>query len=634
MQRQLAAILAADVVGYSRLMGADEGGTLAELKRHRDEIVDPKAAQHHGRIVKLMGDGILMEFGSVVDAVLFAVDVQIAMAESNASTSEERRVVYRIGINLGDIVHQEDDIYGDGVNVAARLEGLAEPGGICISRSARDQIRDKLDLTLDDQGEIEVKNIARPVRVFRVLIDDNAHALATPVVVQTAVVRPNRLPIYFVMAAAIVLAVGVAWWQPWSPNVEQTEKSQLALALPDKPSIAVLPFDNLSEDKAKDYFADGLTEDLITNLSLNRELFVISRNSTFVYKGKTVDARQVGRDLGVAFIVEGSVRRSGDKLRINAQLVDTQTGAQVWAERFDRSFTDIFTVQDELTRTIAGRVAPESAKAQLDAAKSRPTEDLAAWDLYLQARAKQAAYTRESQERAVELAEFAISRDSNFAEAHGVLARAKGVLFFFQWSENPQETLKEALSSANTAINLDNTSPGGFSALGYVYRYTGDESRSISNLQRAVELNPNDAGARLELAHTLDWFRKQSLALPQINEALRLNPRDPRLEMMLFYKAHILYHLGRYEESLDAARQMSSALTTKAWRVRYHLVRAAVLAELGRSEDAQAEIDKARALNPKLSIKALKKLFEGSKNHIDNRRAWLASLQKAGMPEQ
>ncbi len=635
IQRRLSAILVADVAGYSRLMGQDEAGTRVRFNTHLKELIEPAITNLQGRLVKTIGDGLLVEFASVIDAVHFAIQAQEGMRERNAGEPEDKQIVFRIGVNLGDVIVEGDDIHGDGVNVASRLEGLAEPGGVCISRSARDQIRDKLDLTLDDQGEVDVKNIVRPVRVFRVRMDDRARALATSVVALEARPASKRWLIHISAAAAAALVVAglVFWWGPWSGQVEDAEQLETALTLPEKPSIAVLPFDNLSETKEQDYFADGLTEDLITNLSLNRELFVISRNSTFAYKGKTVDARQVGRDLGVAFIVEGSVRRSDDKLRINAQLVDARTGAQLWAERFDRDFTDVFAVQDELTRTIAGRIAPESAKAQLDAARNQPTQDLAAWDLYLQARAKQAIYTQESQERAVDLAELAIARDNTFAEAHGVLARAKGVLFFFEWSDKPEATLAEALSSANRAISLDNTSPGGFSALGYVYRYTGDEGRSIANLQRAVELNPNDAGARLELAHTLDWFRKQSAALPEINEALRLNPRDPRLEMMLFYKAHILYHLGRYGESLDAAREMSSALTTKTWRVRYHLVRAAALAELDRMEEAQAEIGKARDLNPKLSLTALKKLFEGSKNHPDNRRAWLASLEKAGMPD-
>ena len=342
LARRLAAVVAMDVVGYSRLMGVDEAGTLAALQTHWQELLTPKSAQYNGRTVKLMGDGALMDFGSVVDATSFAVEVQIAMQQRNRDVPQDRRIVFRIGINLGDIIVQDDDIFGDGVNVAARLEGLADPGGICLSRSARDQVRDKLELELEDLEEIEVKNIARPIRVFRVILDEKASLLATPVSTNP---KPDkiqqRIPFLAAMVVGIGLLVGFVWWRPWVAVVEPDANAEAALPLPDKPSIAVLPFDNLSDDPKQAYFADGLTQDLITNLSFYRELFVIARNSTFAYKDRAVDVKQVGRDLGVAFVVEGSVRRENNRVRISAQLIDARTGSHVWAERFDRELSDI-----------------------------------------------------------------------------------------------------------------------------------------------------------------------------------------------------------------------------------------------------------------------------------------------------
>jgi TolB-like protein/class 3 adenylate cyclase len=343
VKRRLTTILAADVVGYSRLMAADEAGTLAALKSHRKELIEPKAAQYNGRTVKLMGDGTLMEFASVVDAIAFAVEVQCAMQARNADIPEDRRIVYRIGINIGDIIVEGDDIYGDGVNIAARLEGLAEPGGVCISRSVHTQIKGKLDLTFEDLGEKEVKNIPEPVMVFRVAFDDKAATLLTPVV-QVAAKRERRW--WPVATAAVVVSVvavgGALWWQPWAPDVEPASVERMAFPLPDRPSIAVLPFTNMSDDPAQEYFADGMTEDLITDLSKISGLFVIARNSVFTYKGKAVKVRQVAEELGVRYVLEGSVRRAGEQVRINAQLIDATTGGHLWAERYDGSLADVF----------------------------------------------------------------------------------------------------------------------------------------------------------------------------------------------------------------------------------------------------------------------------------------------------
>ena len=340
VERRLTAILAADVVGYSRLMGADEEGTLAALKAIRRELVDPRIVEDRGRIVKTTGDGLLVEFPSVVDAVRCAVDVQREMAERNAGVPSETRIEFRVGINLGDIIIDGDDIFGDGVNVAARLETLAEPGGICVSHVVRDQVRDKLAFAFEDMGEQQVKNIARPVRIHRIRIDAAAAAL------------PAAAP-------------------------------QPTLALPDKPSIAVLPFQNMSGDRQQEYFADGMVEEIITTLSRIKWLFVIARNSSFTYKGQAVDVKQVGRELGVRYVLEGSVRKGGNLVRITAQLIDAETGAHLWADRFDGSMEDVFDLQDQVATSVAGIMEPALQAAETRRAVARPTADLTAYDLYL-----------------------------------------------------------------------------------------------------------------------------------------------------------------------------------------------------------------------------------------------------------
>ena len=333
-ERRLAAILAADVAGYSRLMGADEEATLAQLKFHRKELVDPKIREHRGRIVKTTGDGMLIEFASVVDAARCAVEIQRGMAERNADVSQDRRIEFRIGINVGDVIFENEDIFGDGVNIAARLESIAEPNGIIISEDAYRQVRDKLDVSFEDGGVQQLKNIARPVGVYRAQLD-----------------RPSRLV--------------------------------STLKLPDKPSIAVLPFQNMSGDAEQEYFADGIVEDIITALSRFRQLFVIARNSSFVYKGRAVDVKQVGRELGVRYVLEGSVRKVSNRIRITGQLVDAATGAHLWADRFDGALADVFDLQDQVTSSVVGAIAPKIEQAEIERAKSKPPESLEAYDHYL-----------------------------------------------------------------------------------------------------------------------------------------------------------------------------------------------------------------------------------------------------------
>ncbi len=374
VERKLAAVLAADVAGYSRLMGADEEGTLARLKAHRAEVIDPKIAEHRGRVVKTTGDGILIEFSSVVDAVRCATEVQRAMAERNAEIPDVKRIEFRVGINLGDIIIDGSDIHGDGVNIAARLEGIANPGTTYISDSSYQQVRDKLAIDFEDMGEHQLKNIARPVRVYRVQLG------GTPA---------NESP---------------------------------TLALPDKPSIAVLPFQNMSGDPEQEYFADGIVEEIITALSRMRWLFVIARNSSFVYKAKAIDVKQVGRELGVRYVLEGSVRKAANRVRITGQLVDTTKGAHLWADRFDGGLDDIFDLQDQVTASVVGAIAPTLEKAEIERAKRKPTESLDAYDYYLRGMANVHLWTKEANSEALRLFYKAIELDPDFASAYGMAA--------------------------------------------------------------------------------------------------------------------------------------------------------------------------------------------------------------------
>lgn len=415
--------------------------------------------------------------------------------------------------------------------------------------------------------------------------------------------------------------------------VVMSSVSRQAVLETEKPSLAVAQFDNLGGEGSAQYFVDGLTNDLIAHLSRNRELFVVSSATMFSYAKDQARPVEIARNLGVSYVVRGSVTRADGQVRVSGELIDVATGETIWAEVFDQRLTNIFYVQDEISRAIAGQLLPEIYKSDVVRSKQKPTEDMGAWDLYLRGRARQAVFSKEAQQDAVRFAQAAIGRDPEFAAAHSLMARALGTMFFFQWSDTPQDTLISATEAAKRAIELDDQDAQAHAALGYIYRFTGEADPAIANLERAVELNPNDARIRLELAHTYDWFRMQNRALPQIEMALKLSPRDPMLQNMYFYKGHILFHLGRYEEALGAARQLGAVATSNTWRVFHHLLRAANLIELNRPEEALKAVNAALLINPKLSISAMQRQFAGSKNHPENRRIWLLSLKTAGLPE-
>ena len=456
VERRLAAILAADVAGSCRLIGIDEEGTLARLKALRRTLFDPKIAEHHGRVVKNTGDGAIAEFASVVDAVRCAAEIQRGMAEQNIDVPQDKRIELRIGIHVGDIIIEENDIFGDGVNIAVRLEGVAEPGGICISDDAHRQVRGKVESTLEDMGSQSLKNIAEPMRAWRVRIGPSSSQATKP----------------------------------------PTETAQ-PLALPDKPSIAVLPFENMSGDPEQEYFADGMVEDIITGLSRSKSLFVIARTSSFTYKGKAVDVKRVGRELGVRYVLEGSVRKVGSRVRITGQLIDAATGAHLWADRFDSLLEDIFDLQDRVTSSVIGAIAPQLQRAEIERAQRKPTGSLQAYDYYLRALASLYRRTREETIEALKLTEIASGIDPEFAAAYALGARCYAQRKSFGWSSDASQERVEARRLARRAIELDQDDPSVLARTGHALAFVvGEVEDGAALLSRAINLDPNQATAR------------------------------------------------------------------------------------------------------------------------------------------
>jgi adenylate cyclase len=538
-ERKLAAILAADVVGYSRLMGEDEAGTHARLKALRKKIIEPNIAECRGRTVKLTVDGALVEFASVVDAVRCAVDVQQSIALHNADLEPDQRIEFRVGINLGDVIIDGDDIYGDGVNVAARLEGLASPGGVCVADVVHQMVRGRLDLVFEDLGEQRVKNIAHPVRVWRWLNDDVRHASA--VGEDTTTAGPNRL------------------------------------------SIAVLPFDNISRDPEQEYFSDGLTEDLITDLSQLSALFVTSRHAVFQYKGRPAPPRQVANDLGVRYVLEGSVRRAANRVRINAQLIDATTGFHLWAQRYDRDLEDIFDLQDEITRAIVGALEVHLTPRERAGIERRYTENLEAYDLFLQARERYWRRTREGVAQARTTLERAITLDPTFAAAHALLAEIYRSEWWFGWRDE-EHALDRALELARKGVALDDSLPFAHMFLGWIHLWRKEHDQAIAAAKRCLALDPNNAEGHARLGNTLELAGRPAEGLPFIETAMRLDPHYPFL--YIFWLGNAFHSMQRYDEAIAAYRRVISR-TPDFLYVRIFL--AAVYAQQGRIDQAKAE---------------------------------------------
>ena len=587
VQRRLAAIFAADMVGYSRLMEEDEEGTIARQKAHRKELIDPKIAEHDGRIVKTTGDGLLVEFASIVDAVRCALEVQRGMAEREAGVPEERRIRYRVGVNIGDIVIDGDDILGDGVNIAARLEGLAQPGGICIARSAHDQVRDKLEIAFEDLGEIAVKNISRPVQVFRVLLDGD-------------------------------------------PSPKAGGGTLSGLAPSDKPSIAVLAFENMSADPEQEYFADGIAEDIITALSKFREFIVIARNSSFTYKGSAVDIKKVARELGVRYVLEGSVRKAGQRVRITGQLIDAETGSHVWAERYDRTLEDIFAVQDEITQSIIGAIAPGIVSAEVQRAQRKEPAQLDAWGCVMRARAHIMRFTKENISEAKHLLTRAVELDPGSATALGELALVHHFEGAYGWSGSPADSHALLGELARKAVALDDTDAAAHTTLAIFELFSGRHDDAARRLQRAIGFNPNLVYARGYLGLTHAFSGDRDATTPCIEMAIRLSPNDPMLVLWHTISAWAALGAELYDEAIEFANK---ALTVNSGFADSHGVLAASLGHADRLAEAEATLAEylLRLQVPDLTVND-PRLIRPFKLPADQAR-FLEGLRKAGLAE-
>jgi TolB-like protein/class 3 adenylate cyclase/cytochrome c-type biogenesis protein CcmH/NrfG len=623
MERKLTAILAADVVGYSRLMEIDEVGTLAALKSHRADLIDPEIAEWRGRIVKLMGDGTLVEFASVVNAVSCALAIQEGMAGRNDSLPEDRRIAFRIGVHLGDVMIEGDDIYGDGVNVAARLEGLAEPGGICISQQAFDQVETKLDLAYEDLGEQRVKNLARPVRVYR--LRPGGEASSEPVAT-----KRRRLSVVQVIGSATVLLLVVAglvlgWWQPWVSKEEPASMERMALPLPDRPSIAVLPFNNFSNEPSEEYFADGMTEDLITDLSKVSGLFVIARNSVFTYKGRAVKVRQVAEELGVRYVLEGSVRRAGSQVRINVQLIDATTGGHLWAERYDGTLDDVFALQDEVSRKIVSALAVTltlDEQQRSNRAQASPE----AYDLLLRGLERFRRFTREANVEAREYFERAVAVDPDFARAHADIALTHAEDIFHGWSESPDRSSQLALDKAQYALTLDDNSRVAHFALAFTYLNVMRYDEALAANRRVLELNPNHAEGHAQRGLILSRVGRPAEALEAIRIAMRLDPRHPFFFVWILGQAQFLL-----KQTDEAITQFEKSIESNPDFAIGHLMLASAYAHAGRIEDAQWEAEEILVLLPDFTLTAEReKAAYKDPAHLEY---YLEGLRKAGLPE-
>ncbi len=592
VERRLAAILSADVEGYSRLMGDDEVATVRAITEYR-AVIASAVAGHGGRVVDAPGDNVLAEFASVVDAVQCAVGVQRELQSRNAELPPARRMRFRIGINLGDVIIEGERLYGDGVNIAARLESLAEGGGICLSGTAYDQIEGKLPYSYEFKGEHTVKNIARPVRVYRLGLEPSPSSDASP--------RAGRTRARFARgvaaAVAVTLLLGAAGWVSW--RWLKTPESA-GLALPDRPSVAVLPFTNLSQDPSQEYFSDGVTEDLITGLSKVSGLFVIARNSVFTYKGKPVKVREVGRDLGVRYVLEGGVQRSGNRVRITAQLVDATTGYHIWAERYDREMNDIFALQDEVTQQIVRAMAVKLTETEKVRLGGVPTGSLEAYDLVLRGHEERKRTTREGNADARRLFVRALDLDPGYASAYLGLAWTHLQSWQLLWSTD-RENLERARELAERAIALNDTLVDGYHLLGQVYLWMKQHDRAIAQAERAVALAPNDADGYETLAEILGWSGRAEESIRLIRHAMRLNPHFPFF--YLWTLGHGYYLAERRQEALATFAKL---VEENPNFVPAHAYRAVLFSELGRVKEAREAWDKASHLSPGVSMPNLR----------------------------
>lgn len=580
-ERRLAAVLAADMVGYSRLMEADETGTLARLKTHRIELIDPAITKNRGRIIKTTGDGMLVEFHSVVDAVLCAAEVQRRMARRNADVAPARWMQFRIGINLGDVIVDGNDIFGDGVNVASRLEVLAESGGICVSGAVRDQVGDRLEnMSFEDLGDQTVKNIVRPIRVFRVRLESDSRG--TPDQVRNAA----------------------------APTVAR------------KPSIAVLPLVNMSGDPEQEFFAEGLTEDIITELSRFHDLLVISRNSTFVYKGKAVKVQEVAKEFAVDYVLEGSVRKAGDRIRVTVQLIDAEADRHVWAERYDRELADIFAIQDEMTRAIVATLPGRVEAAAHDRVKRKPTDNMAAYECVLAAKVLHHRSTREDNTEAQRLLERAIALDPSYAHAHAWRACVLGQTWVYSWCADRDAALDQVAAELEIALKLDDNDSDVHRILAALNLNRDDHDKASYHQERALALNPNYDLVVVQQGELLTWLGRPEEGIDWIKKAMRLNPYHP--ERFWSHLGRACYCTEKYAEAAEAFSRITRPDHT------HHAFLAATFAQMGNAVAAAAHAAEVVKREPKFSA-ATYLTTQHYKREVDRERHE-AGLLKAGLP--
>jgi adenylate cyclase len=580
-ERRLAAVVAADMVGYSRLMEVDEAGTLARLKTHRIELIDPAITKNRGRIIKTTGDGMLVEFQSVVDAVVCAAEIQRRLTRRNADVPPARWMQFRIGINLGDVIVDEGDLFGDGVNIAARLETLAEQGGTSVSAAVRDQVGGRLeDIVFEDLGDQQVKNIARPIRVFRVRLE------------QDTSVAPEFAK---------------------NPAITTTSAK--------KPSIAVLPLVNMSGDSEQEFFADGLTEDIITELSRFHDLLVISRNSTFVYKGKAVKVQEVAREFGVDYVLEGSVRKAGGRIRVTVQLIDAETDRHIWAERYDRELEDIFAIQDEITRAIVATLQGRVEAATHDRAKRKPTDNMIAYECVLTAKVLHHRSTRSDNEQAQRLLDRALALDPNYAHAHAWKACVLGQTWVYDWCADRDATFQQVAAELELALALDDNDSDVHRILAAVNLNRDDHDKAAYHQERALTLNPNYDLVAVQQGELLTWLGRPEEGIDWIKKAMRLNPYHP--ERFWSHLGRACYCAEKYAEAAEAFSRLTRPDHT------HHAFLAATFAQMGNSVAAAAHAAEVLKREPQFSVAA----YLGTQHykHEADRNRHEAGLLKAGL---
>jgi len=624
--RRLTTIVAGDVAGYSRLVSEDEEGTFAALRAHRRELIDPKIAEYRGRIANTAGDSILIEFSSVIEALRCVIDIQQGMVERNADVPEERRIQFRVGVNLGDVIEQEDgDLLGDGVNVAARLEGLAEPGGICISRAARDQVRDRMEVVLEDLGEVEVKNIARPVRIFRVLPEG-----------ETPTAPPRRWPgKKFPAAAAIVVllvpaSVGLWWWQPWLKRVEAADPAKMAFALPDEPSLAVLPFDNLTGVPDRQFLIDGFVDQLITMLSLNPDVLVISRNAAFSFRGQSAPIGRIAEELGVRYVIEGSLQQAGERLRINVQLIDAIKGFHVWSKAYDRPAGDFFAVQDDVISAVSvellGRRGEILAAEQTRLRDTR-SENLTIYELSEKANAAYAKFTKEGNEQTREYSLAMLELEPDNGRAHAFLAWVELASIWYGWTDDREAALQRACELAEKAIDLDRRDYQGHWAAAYCYVATDRPEDMVRAFEEALRLNPAEPMIVMQHAsRVLAPAGRIEEAIARVKKIERTNPKGRIVDHLFGNLAALYYQQGDYPKAIEYLSHLSKTYAKGGWQT----MKVAALYHAGEHAKARTEAEALMADFPDLAVTDFVK--KGTIPDAKTRASIAEALKTVGVP--